>query len=103
MNVILIVISIVIITLLAISTILLLYLKNKKIEKKKTIIPKEEIEILIYQDENQENNERIKELPSVSDDTLNLDDLFKTMSIHVIKDNPDFDFGLKPNQKSIKK
>ncbi len=30
----------------------------------------------------------------VSDDTLNLDDLFKTMSIKVIKDDPNFDFDL---------
>ena len=35
-------------------------------------------------------------------DTLNLDDLFKTMSIHVMKNDPDFDFGLRRSQ-NVKK
>lgn len=46
----------------------------------------EEIEILDVDD--------YPSYKEVSDDTLNLDDLFKTMSIKVIKDDPDFDFDL---------
>lgn len=46
----------------------------------------EEIEILDVDD--------YPSYKEVSDDTLNLDDLFKTMSIKVIKDDPNFDFDL---------
>ncbi len=52
---------------------------NKKEEE-------EEIEILDVDD--------YPSYKEVSDDTLNLDDLFKTMSIKVIKDDPNFDFDL---------
>lgn len=71
----------------------------------------EDIEILIYQDELKEKNspvEQEKEAievidPTVSDDTLNLDELFKTMSIHVMKNEKDFDFGLKNGTNNVKK
>ena len=57
--------------------------KPKKNNDKKE---EEEIEILDVDD--------YPSYKEVSDDTLNLDDLFKTMSIKVIKDDPDFDFDL---------
>ena len=52
----------------------------------------EEIEIVVLDEESPKEPEK-KE--TVSDDTLDLDDLFKTMSIHVLKDDPNFDFGLR--------
>ena len=57
--------------------------KPKKNNDKKE---EEEIEILDVDD--------YPSYKEVSDDTLNLDDLFKTMSIKVIKDDPNFDFDL---------
>ena len=57
--------------------------KPKKSNNKKE---EEEIEILDVDD--------YPSYKEVSDDTLNLDDLFKTMSIKVIKDDPNFDFDL---------
>ena len=57
--------------------------KPKKSNNKKE---DEEIEILDVDD--------YPSYKEVSDDTLNLDDLFKTMSIKVIKDDPNFDFDL---------
>ena len=56
--------------------------KNNNNNKKE----EEEIEILDVDD--------YPSYKEVSDDTLNLDDLFKTMSIKVIKDDPNFDFDL---------
>ena len=53
-------------------------------------IPEEEIEIV----ELDETTPQVEKKDNVSDDTLDLDDLFKTMSIHVLKDDPNFDFGL---------
>ena len=58
--------------------------KPKKNNNKKE--EEEEIEILDVDD--------YPSYKEVSDDTLNLDDLFKTMSIKVIKDDPNFDFDL---------
>ena len=83
--------SILVIALIAIG------LKKKKKKSKKTVtkareIPEEEIEIVVLDEESPKEPEK-KE--TVSDDTLDLDDLFKTMSIHVLKDDPNFDFGLR--------
>lgn len=40
----------------------------------------------------------------INENTLDLNDLFKTMSISIVKDKSDFDFGLvNNNQKSTKK
>lgn len=58
--------------------------KPKKNNNKKE--EEEEIEILDVDD--------YPSYKEVSDDTLNLDDLFKTMSIKVIRDDPNFDFDL---------
>lgn len=63
----------------------------KKVTKKKE--KEEEIEILDVDDNNYSDVSK-QALKEVSQDTLNLDDLFKTMSINVIKDDPSFDFDL---------
>ncbi len=102
MNMILVLSFILIITIFVIAVVCLFYF-TKKHHPKTPKPSNEEIEILIYQDE-MPNKEASKEIPheTVSDDTLNLDDLFKTMSIHVLKDDPDFDFGLRRTQ-NVKK
>lgn len=102
MNMVLVISFILIITIFVIALVCLFYFA-KKHKKKPTKVAKEDIEILIYQDETP-TKEETKEIPHerVSDDTLNLDDLFKTMSIHVMKDDPDFDFGLRRSQ-NVKK
>ena len=83
--------SILVIALIAIG----LLLKQKKCKKtvtKAREIPEEEIEIVVL---DEESPKEPKKKETVSDDTLDLDDLFKTMSIHVLKDDPNFDFGLR--------
>ncbi len=102
MNIVLVISFILIITIFVIALVCLFYFA-KKHQKKPAKVSKEDIEILIYQDETP-TKEETKEIPHerVSDDTLNLDDLFKTMSIHVMKDDPDFDFGLRRSQ-NVKK
>lgn len=83
--------SILVIALIAIG-LLLKPKKSKKTVTKAREIPEEEIEIVVLDEESPKEPEK-KE--TVSDDTLDLDDLFKTMSIHVLKDDPNFDFGLR--------
>ncbi len=61
--------------------------KKKKLKQEK----KEEIEILEVEPSSSFTKQVLKE---VSSDTLDLDSLFQTMSINVIKDDPDFDFDL---------
>ncbi len=102
MNIVLVISFILIITIFVIALVCLFYFA-KKHQKKPAKVSKEDIEILIYQDETP-TKEEAKNIPHerVSDDTLNLDDLFKTMSIHVMKDDPDFDFGLRRSQ-NVKK
>lgn len=102
MNIVLVISFILIITIFVIALVCLFYFA-KKHQKKPAKVSKEDIEILIYQDETPTKEEE-KNIPHerVSDDTLNLDDLFKTMSIHVMKDDPDFDFGLRRSQ-NVKK
>lgn len=39
--------------------------------------------------------DEVKKEVTMCEDTLNLDDLFKTMSIQTIKNDDEFDFGLK--------
>ncbi len=39
----------------------------------------------------------------IMDETLNLDELFKTISIKIIKNDSDFDFGLKNAKKNLNK
>lgn len=63
-------------------------INKKKIDKKE----EEEIEILdVDYSDSLLSKQALKE---VSQDTLNLDDLFKTMSINIIKDDSSFDFDL---------
>ena len=83
--------SILVIALIAIG-LLLKQKKSKKTVTKAREIPEEEIESVVLDEESPKEPEK-KE--TVSDDTLDLDDLFKTMSIHVLKDDPNFDFGLR--------
>lgn len=64
------------------------FINKKKIDKKE----EEEIEILdVDYSDSLLSKQALKE---VSQDTLNLDDLFKTMSINIIKDDSSFDFDL---------
>ena len=83
--------SILVIALIAIG-LLLKQKKSKKTVTKAREIPEEEIEIVVLDEESPKEPEKTE---TVSDDTLDLDDLFKTMSIHVLKDDPNFDFGLR--------
>lgn len=83
--------SILVIALIAIG-LLLKQKKSKKDVTKVKEVPEEEIEIVVL---DEESPKEPKKKESVSDDTLDLDDLFKTMSIHVLKDDPNFDFGLR--------
>ncbi len=83
--------SILVIALIAIG-LLLKPKKSKKNVTKVKEVPEEEIEIVVL---DEESPKEPKKKESVSDDTLDLDDLFKTMSIHVLKDDPNFDFGLR--------
>lgn len=83
--------SILVIALIAIG-LLLKQKKSKKNVTKVKEVPEEEIEIVVL---DEESPKEPKKKESVSDDTLDLDDLFKTMSIHVLKDDPNFDFGLR--------
>ena len=65
-------------------------MKYKNQKKKKE--PEEEIEILdVYEDVSPLSKKATKE---VNEDTLDLDELFKTMSINIINDDSSFDFGL---------
>lgn len=80
---------ILVIALIAIFALLMRQNKKGKTQNRREI-PEEEIEIV----ELDETTPQVEKKDNVSDDTLDLDDLFKTMSIHVLKDDPNFDFGL---------
>lgn len=76
-----------------INELVLLFNKNKpakKVKEKKVVEKKlEEINI--------SNNPSLK--PERIDDTLNLDDLFKTISFEAIKDREEFNFDLRGRKK----
>lgn len=75
----------IVVIIVAILLLVFMTLKNKKVK------PKEDtsnIEVLTL-------NEPDDKFASISEDTLNLDDLFKTISIKAIKSDPNFDFGLR--------
>ena len=76
-----------------INGLVLLFNKNKpakKVKEKKVVEKKlEEINI--------SNNPSLK--PERIDDTLNLDDLFKTISFEAIKDREEFNFDLRGRKK----
>lgn len=87
------------ITILIIIFLLVYIIKN--IKKEKPISEELEKEIIDFmsnidsvdvRDIEKANNE-------VLDDTLDLNDLFKTMSLTIVKDKSDYDFGLLRNTK----
>lgn len=103
MNVLLILCLILVITIFMITIVCLYFVTKKKGKRTSKQTKQDEIEILIYQDEKEHPIHPASETEDkISDDTLNLDDLFKTMSIHVMKNDPDFDFGLRRSQ-NVKK
>lgn len=92
-------IIIVLITIIIIEIVLIIITikRNKKIQNKlqATTIPtekeKNQEETIETKQKEQQNNIEVK------DDTLNLDELFKTISI--VQQDYDFDFGLKEENK----
>ena len=87
------------ITILIIIFLLVYIIKNMKKEKpiseeleKEIIDFMSNIDSVDVRDIEKANNE-------VLDDTLDLNDLFKTMSLTIVKDKSDYDFGLLRNTK----
>lgn len=87
------------ITILIIIFLLVYIIKNRKKEKpiseeleKEIIDFMSNIDSVDVRDIEKANNE-------VLDDTLDLNDLFKTMSLTIVKDKSDYDFGLLRNTK----
>lgn len=76
-----------------INELVLLFNKNKPAKKvKEKIINEKKLEEI-----NTSNNPSLK--PERIDDTLNLDDLFKTISFEAIKDREEFNFDLRGRKK----
>lgn len=99
---------IIIVVLIIIIVSLLLVFKSKQ-EKNNPLsneLQKEikdfmsEIENYDIEDVKMPEKEKIikEETKQISEDTLDLNDLFKTMSISIVKDKSDFDFGLVNNK-----
>lgn len=87
--------------IILIAAILLLFFKLKKVEKNKPISEELGKEIRDFMstidsvDVRDINLDKVEEkTKEVTDDTLDLNDLFKTMTISIVKDNSDYDFGL---------
>lgn len=76
-----------------VNEMVLLLSKNKPAKKvKEKIINEKKLEEI-----NTSNNPSLK--PERIDDTLNLDDLFKTISFEAIKDREEFNFDLRGRKK----
>lgn len=88
-------IFLIIIVIIEIISIVLV-IKHKKKIKNSTIKPEPINNVETIKEETVVNNENTKNV-KVSDDSLDLDELFKTISI--TQQNFDFDFGLKENNK----
>lgn len=76
-----------------INELVLLFNKNKPAKKvKEKTINKKKLKAM-----NTNNNPSLR--PERIDDTLNLDDLFKTISFEAIKDREEFNFDLRGRKK----
>lgn len=76
-----------------INELVLLFNKNKSAKK----IKKERVDSKKVEEANISNSSSLK--PKRIDDTLNLDDLFKTISFEAIKDREEFNFDLRGRKK----
>ena len=87
------------ITILIIIFLLVYIIKN--IKKEKPISEELEKEIIDFMSNIDSIDVRNIEKANseVLDDTLDLNDLFKTMSLTIVKDKSDYDFGLLRNTK----
>lgn len=99
------IIIIVILIIIIVSLLLVFKSKQEKNNPLSNELQKEikdfmsEIENYDIEDIKQPEKEIIKkETKQISEDTLDLNDLFKTMSISIVKDKSDFDFGLVNNK-----
>lgn len=87
------------ITILIIIFLLVYIIKN--IKKEKPISEELEKEIIDFMSniDSVDVRDIEKANSEVLDDTLDLNDLFKTMSLTIVKDKSDYDFGLLRNTK----
>lgn len=99
------IIIIVILIIIIVSLLLIFKSKQEKNNPLSNELQKEikdfmsETENYDIEDIKQPEKEIIKkETKQISEDTLDLNDLFKTMSISIVKDKSDFDFGLVNNK-----
>ena len=86
---------------LALIIIFLLIYRLKETKKNNTISEELEKEIIDFMSNIDSVDIRDVEKVSnkVSDDTVDLNELFKTMSLTIVKDKSDYDFGLLRNTK----
>lgn len=94
----------IIVAVIAVVFIIKMNLKDIKKKEKKQIKNKEktfnDVEILEVEKDKVVSPIHKEVIKEVTEDTLNLDDLFKTLSMAAVKDDTDFDFGLIRKSKS---
>lgn len=92
-----------IVCIIALIIIFLLIYKLKETKKNKPISEELEKEIIDFMSNIDSvdimNVEKEKLKNKISDDTTDLNELFKTMSLTIVKDKSDYDFGLLRNTK----